>query len=178
MIRDNSLGDFLDLLVRYYPDPMSARDVSEKAGLNTRFINFGGSTDNVWMSILREARKFDEGLLKIARVGQKDYPNIDFPSIVRQIDEGAFRGPKLAGPAWKGPPTMDEGLEKIIGEQPTFLPISFLQVGLEKARSVARIVCPGGLGTGFLTRGALVSGALVSDLVFGALVSDLVFGFS
>ena len=57
---DDSLSDFLDLLVSYYPDPVSARDVAEKAGLNTRFINFGGNIDNVWMSILREARKFDE----------------------------------------------------------------------------------------------------------------------
>jgi V8-like Glu-specific endopeptidase len=153
---DNYLSDFLDLLVRYYDDPTSARDVAEKAGLKTRFIKFGGNIDNVWMSILREAGKFDEGLLKIARVAQKDYPNIDFPSIVRQIDEGAIRGPKLAEPAWKGPPTVDEGLEKIIGEQPTFLPISFLEVGLEKARSVARVVCPGGLGTGFLTRDNLL----------------------
>jgi hypothetical protein len=108
------------------------------------------------MSILREARRFDDGLLKIARVAQKDYPNIDFPSIIRQIDEGAVRGPKLTEPAWKGPPTVDEGLEKIISEQPTFLPISFLEVGLEKARSVARVVCPGGLGTGFLTRANLL----------------------
>jgi V8-like Glu-specific endopeptidase len=153
---DNSLTDFLDLLVGYYPDSRSARDVAEKAGLGTRFITFGGNIDNIWMSILREARKFDEGLLKIARVAQKDYPSIDFPSIVRQIDEGAVRGPKLAKPAWKGPPTVDEGLEKIIGEQPTFLPISFLEVGLEKARSVARVVCPGGLGTGFLTRDNLL----------------------
>ena len=149
---DDSLSDFLDLLVGFYPDPNSARDVADKAGLNTRFINFSGNIDNIWMSILREARKFDAGLLKIARVGQKDYPSIDFPSIVRQIDEGAFRGPKIGDSAWKGPPVTDEGLERIIGEQPTFLPIAFLEVGLEKARSVVRVVCPGGLGTGFLTR--------------------------
>jgi len=149
---DNSLSDFLDLLVQYYPDARSARDVAEKAGLKTRFVNFSGNIDNVWMSILREARKFDQGLLEIARVAQKDYPNIDFPSIVRQIDEGGVRGPKLAGTVWKGPPAVDGWLEKVIGEQPTFLPISFLEVGLEKARAVARVVCPAGLGSGFLTR--------------------------
>src|SRR3954465_9165644 len=104
---DNSLSDFLDLLARYYPDPVSARDVAEKAGLNTRFINFGGNIDNIWMSILREARKFDEGLVKIARIAQKDYPNIAFRSIVRQIDDGAIRSPKLLEPIWRGPPTVD-----------------------------------------------------------------------
>jgi hypothetical protein len=153
---NNALSDFLDLLVRYYADPASARDVAEKSGLDTRFINFGGNLDNIWMSILREARKFDHRLLKIARIARNDYPNIDFPAIVRQIDEGTDRGPKLADPAWKGPPSVDGGLEKIIGEQPTNLPISFLEVGLERARSVARVVCPGGLGTGFLTRDNLL----------------------
>jgi V8-like Glu-specific endopeptidase len=108
------------------------------------------------MSILREARKSKTGLHEIARVAQKDYPNIDFLTIVRQVDESAFKGPKLHEADWKGPPTVDERVEKIIGEQPTFLPISFLEVGLERARAVARVVCPGGLGTGFLTRDNLL----------------------
>src|SRR5271157_1023381 len=95
---DDSLTDFLDLLVRNYPDPASARDVAEKAGLPTKFINFSGHLDNVWMSILREARKSKTGLQDIASVAQKDYPNIDFPTLVRQIDEGAVRGPKLEAP--------------------------------------------------------------------------------
>jgi endonuclease G, mitochondrial len=43
-----------------------------------------------------------------------------------------------------------------MGEEPTFLPIYFLQVGLDKSRSIARVVCPGGLGTGFLTRDNLL----------------------
>jgi len=153
---DDSLTDFLDLLVRNYPDPASARDLAEKAGLPTRFITFSGHLDNVWMSILREARKSKTGLQDIARVAQKDYPNIDFPTLVRQIDEGAVRGPKLEEPDWKGPPTVDEGTEKIIGQQPTFLPISFLEVGLATARSVVRVVAPGGLGSGFLTRDNLL----------------------
>jgi V8-like Glu-specific endopeptidase len=153
---DKSLDDLLDLLVRNYPNPTSARDVAEKAGLSTRFIPFGGNLDNVWMAVLREARKSKTGLQDIARAAQSDYPNIDFQTLVQQIDERAFKGPKLEEPNWKGPPLVDEGLEKIMGEQPTFLPISFLEVGLERARAVTRVVCPGGLGTGFLTRDNLL----------------------
>src|SRR5262249_55488934 len=145
---DDALTDLLDLLVNNYPDPDSARGVAERAGLPTRFITFSGNNHNVWMSVLREARKSKTGLGEIASVAQKDRPNIDYQTLVRQIDERAFKGPKLGEPDWKGPPTVDEGLEKIIGEQPTFLPISFLEVGLEVARSVARVVCPDGLGTG------------------------------
>jgi hypothetical protein len=149
---DNSLSGFFDLLVRCYPDPTSARDVVEKAGLSTGLITFGDNIDNVWMSILGEAWKCIDGLLKIACVAQKDYPNVDFPSILRQIDEGAVRGPKLAEHAWKGAPRIDERLEKLIGDQPTSLPLSFLEAGLEKARPVARVVCPRGVATGFLMR--------------------------
>lgn len=76
---DDSLTDFLDLLVRNYPDPASARDLAEKAGLPTRFITFSGHLDNVWMSILREARKSKTGLQDIARVAQKRLPEHRFP---------------------------------------------------------------------------------------------------
>jgi V8-like Glu-specific endopeptidase len=48
---DNSLSDFLDLLVRYYPDRTSARDVAEKAGLNTRFrIVCPGGVDTAFLT--------------------------------------------------------------------------------------------------------------------------------
>jgi nucleoside phosphorylase/V8-like Glu-specific endopeptidase len=153
---DESMDELLELLVRDYPEPNTVRDVTEKAGLPTRFINFSGDIDHVWMNALREARKFETGLQNIAQVAQKDRSNVDYLTLVRQIDARAFRGPRLDEPNWMGPHTVDEGIEKIIGDQPTFLPISFLQVGLERARSVARVVCPGGLGTGFLTRNDLL----------------------
>jgi len=48
------------------------------------------------------------------------------------------------------------GVERIIGDQSPLLPISFLEIGLERARAVARIVCPDGVGTGFLIRDNLL----------------------
>ena len=124
MSRDDALTNLLNLMVLHYPDPASGRDVAEKAGLSTRFIPFGGNLDNVWMSVLREARKSETGLRDIARVAQKDYPNIDFLTLAQQINENAFKGPKLEEPDWKGPPKVDEGLEKLIGEQPSIPPPS------------------------------------------------------
>ncbi len=50
--------------------------------------------------------------------------------------------------------TSAQALEKIMGEESTILPISFLQVGLQMANSVARIVREDGTtGTGFLITG-------------------------
>jgi hypothetical protein len=86
---DDSLTDLLDLLVRHYPDPAGAREVAEKAGLSTRSISLADDIENVWMSVLREARRSATGLRDIARVARMDYPNIDFLALVRQIDEGA-----------------------------------------------------------------------------------------
>lgn len=63
---------------------------------------------------------------------------------------------KLEDLDWKGPRELDEGLEKVMGKQPTFLPVSFLELGLVRARSVVRIVTPEGIGTGFLTHGNLI----------------------
>src|SRR5688500_9986197 len=128
---DEALTDLLALLVRSYPDPASARAAAEQAGLPTRFTPLGGPLDDAWMAALRGPRKTPAGLQAIARAAQRDYPNIDSATLVRQIDERALKGPKLEEPDWKGPPAVDEGLEKVIGEQPTFLPISFLAVGLE-----------------------------------------------
>jgi V8-like Glu-specific endopeptidase len=52
-------------------------------------------------------------------------------------------------PDWN-PKVNKKEFEKITGDQSTLLPISFLEIGLAKARAVARIVTPDGLGTGFL----------------------------
>src|SRR5262245_40742014 len=86
---DDSLTGLLDLLIRNYPDHASARAVAEKAGLSTSFLSFAGDIGNVWMSVLREARQSATGLRDIARVARKDFPYVDFLTLVRQIEEGA-----------------------------------------------------------------------------------------
>jgi S1-C subfamily serine protease len=63
---------------------------------------------------------------------------------------------RLGDDVWKGPATAVGGLEKIIGGQPTFLPINFLEMGLRRAKSVVRVESPLGLGTGFLTTNNLL----------------------
>jgi V8-like Glu-specific endopeptidase len=71
------------------------------------------------------------------------------------------QGDRLTAPIFKGvydgeePLSWKGGLsrsayEKLTGSQSTLLPISFLEIGLRKARAVARIRTSEGLGTGFL----------------------------
>lgn len=149
---DESLTELLDLLVTNFDDPATARDIAQRAGLSTRYIKFSGSIDNVWMDILREARKSTTGLEDLAQAVQKAYPKVDFVTLVWMFNSRTIKGPKLTPGDWKGPPSAADGLEKVVGGQPTFLPINFLETGVKRARSVARVVCPGGMGTGFLTR--------------------------
>ena len=53
---------------------------------------------------------------------------------------------------WKNPDSADS-LEKLMGEESTLLPISFLEMGLKCSQSVARVrLANGGLGSGFLTK--------------------------
>jgi Trypsin-like peptidase domain/Effector-associated domain 1 len=144
------MEDLLDLLVSLYPDTNSARDVADRAGLPTRFIRFGGNIVNIWMSIIREARKVTR-IEEVIEVARKDYPSVSFPILERSKDETIARGPNIKDIGWRGIPDGEAGLEKIMGAQPTFLPISFLEIGLLKAQSVVRIVCPNGLGSGFIT---------------------------
>jgi hypothetical protein len=47
-------------------------------------------------------------------------------------------------------------LEKIMGDKSTLMPIHFLEVGLERARSVVKVVREGGSGSGFLLPGNLL----------------------
>jgi S1-C subfamily serine protease len=62
-------------------------------------------------------------------------------------------GPEVKEPDWKGKIDKSD-LEKITGDKTTLLPISFLQTGLARAKSVARVLVStsGGTsaGTGFL----------------------------
>ena len=62
--------------------------------------------------------------------------------------------------------TLEGGiLEKMIGSQPTSVTIDFLETGLSRARSVARVICPDGVGSGFLTRDNLL---ITSSLVISS----------
>lgn len=144
------MEDLLDLLVGLYDDIDSARDMAERAGLPTKFIKFSGHIANVWMSILRQARKDPGGIEAIINVASKDHPKVSFPTLKKSKNETVARGPNIKDIGWRGIPGGESGLEKVMGDQPTFLPISFLEIGSLTARSVARVVCPNGLGSGFL----------------------------
>jgi hypothetical protein len=66
-------------------------------------------------------------------------------------DEDGHSAMRADGPAFES-----SILEKMISAQSTFMAIDFLETGLERARSVARVICRDGIGSGFLIRDNLL----------------------
>src|SRR4051812_9271841 len=155
MAWDQALTDLLDLMVGLYPTVGDATGMTRRVGLPSQFIDFSGSALNYWGEILNQA-KLRNKIQDLIVAAQKDFPNIDFPALVGRTDVPAPPAPRLDQRDWRGTLSVAEGLEKVIGAQATFLPISFLELGLERARSVVKVACPSGYGTGFLVGGDLL----------------------
>lgn len=102
-----------------------------------------------WTNILLEARLQNQ-VPQLLAVVRKEYPQV--AAFNMEVDDllKAMPVPDLPAGAWQGP-VEGEKLEAIIGAITTLRDINFLSIGIEKAKSVARIVlADGSRGTGFL----------------------------
>jgi V8-like Glu-specific endopeptidase len=143
------LTELRDVLAELYETTGRARVIVAEAGLNPAFIAFADNARETWYNILAEASKEgkDAALIEVAR---KDYPGNVALARAAEGDLWSIAGPELKPDDWRAP--KDPGLlEKIIGAQSTLLPISFLEIGMTRARSICRVVRDDGTaGTGFL----------------------------
>jgi len=149
------LIDLRELLARLYPTERDARRVATEAGLNTGLIALEGtSIINTWFAILQYAIHQDR-VGSVIEAARRDYPDNE---ALWHAQRGA--PPKtIAGPQpaeWRSTRNPAQ-LEKILGRASTLVPISFLEIGLLKARSVAKVCLPDGAsGSGFLTHDDLL----------------------
>jgi hypothetical protein len=139
-----------EILARLYPVERDARRVVEDAGLNPAHIAFDSKAITNWFSILEEARKHSGKVEAILAVALEEYPeNEGLQRAAQGAPPPVLKGPEPAD--WRGPKSAGQ-LEKIIGTQSSLVPISYLEIGTLKARSVAKVrLDSGGAGTGFLT---------------------------
>jgi V8-like Glu-specific endopeptidase len=153
---NRTLTNLRDVLASLYPTLQDSRRVVQDAGLNPAYIAFDAKAINSWSNILGEADNRNK-VHAIIDVARKDYPENEWLALAQQGDLLAIKGPDIEEDiTWKGLDDTEE-LEKIIGAQSTLLPISFLEAGLSKARSVARVVrADGASGSGFLTHDNLL----------------------
>ena len=158
-----ALNELISLLAGLYSDKGKARLAVWKAGLNPDDIEWEGVPPVVWMRIVEEAYLRRDSVPELIRIAKEDFPNKSqaLDVIEQRLQQPAIaqppsNAPRLSEGEWKASPVSMGCLEKVIGGQPTFLPISFLQVGLERSRSIARVNSPRGVGTGFLIHGNLL----------------------
>ncbi|MDX6501473.1 MAG: hypothetical protein QOG23_4733 [Blastocatellia bacterium] len=152
MAWNENLTNLNDALSGLYPLTVDSIRIVDAAGLPRGFIAFQPRAIDNWHAILDEANKRDK-VSDLIRVARQDYPDNPF---LKRAEEGklaSVRGPILGQElTWNG--DLPEGtLEKLMGQASTLLPISFLEVGLRRARSVARVeLADGSTGSGFLTQ--------------------------
>ena len=151
MAWNENLTNLNYVLAGLYPLTSDSYRIVDLAGLNRSHVAFQPRAIDNWWAILDEADKRGK-VINIVRAARRDYPEDPFLERAEQAKLTTVRGPVLGEELnWDSQHPMDT-LEKIIGQQSTLLPISFLEVGIQCARSVARVRLHNGtLGSGFLT---------------------------
>jgi V8-like Glu-specific endopeptidase len=140
-------------LANLYPTERESRVVAQSAGLPAAHIAFDPQAILNWFAILRQA-EIRNKTMELVKEALEDFP--DHP-LLRQIQEKGEVEPTQAPVIGQGLPWLStasaDSFEKLMGKESTLLPISFLETGLQRSRSVARVKFPdGSTGSGFLTR--------------------------
>jgi V8-like Glu-specific endopeptidase len=140
------------VLAGLYPFPKESHRMVVEAGIPPQFVAFRDKAIDTWFEILLAANSRGK-VIDVVRVALKEYPD---NSVLVQAEKGELS--QVKAPAidkdltWKADLSADT-VEKIMGKQSTFLPVSFLEIGLRRARAVARVQLGSGeLGTGFLMK--------------------------
>ena len=153
---NEALTGLLHLLASIYPDREKARLLVRRAGLDPDEIDIGGVPKVFWMRIVEEANRRGK-VPALIGAAKSDFDNIDFTPLEGQLRQPGKTvvEPDIPDGNWKGRPLDGPDLERVMGAQPTFQPINFLELGLLRARAVGRVAAPRGIGTGFLIQGNL-----------------------
>lgn len=141
-----------EIMLDLYDDKILVKKVAKDTGLDWGSIDTDGPIRSVWHAVIDEGRKQD-ALAKMVDIVAEQYPK--HAAALKQALTGDH--PIVESPVniredvkWKS--DAPEGqLEQLMGKQSTLLPVGFLELGLQRSRSVARVVTAGGeSGTGFL----------------------------
>lgn len=146
---DSLLYDLNVLLATLYPSVEESRPIVARAGLRAVQIPFNNQALTNWFNILDHARARNkvENVIDAALMDEPD--NDALKKAKAGVPPQVAKGPKPSD--WQGEKNA-KNLEKIIGKKSTLVHIRYLELGVEKAKSVARIKLENGYGTGFLVK--------------------------
>ena len=151
MAWNENLTNLNYVLASLYPLTSDSYRIVDAAGLKRAHVAFQARALDNWWAILDEADKRGR-VIDIVRAARRDYPEDPFLERAEQDKLTTVRGPILGEQLHWDSQQPTDTLEKIIEQQSTLLPISFLEVGMQRARCVARVRLDNGtLGSGFLT---------------------------
>lgn len=145
-----TLRGLYETLASLYWQPDDARRLTKEAGLNPSMIDISGSPINMWFKVVDYA-EHSERVDSVVAVAFREHP--DHEGLKEALAGAPARPPAERQDTieWSGP-TGDRELEKIIGAQSMLVPVSHLQVGLNRSRSVVRVKrASGESGSGFVT---------------------------
>jgi hypothetical protein len=179
MAWSKQLSQLRDALAVMIPFPNDALPILTDAGINWKVIQLSQNPLTLWHNILSYTDnngKLDE-LVETLLIQYPDNPYL--LSFKEQLNYDL--GPDLKALGWKEP-VANETFEKITGANSTLLPISFLELGLKRARSVGRVLVKKAngtaAGTGFLlAKNLFVTNNHVLPDVAAAQAATLQFGY-
>lgn len=150
MAWNRNLTNLNYLLAGLYPLTEDSYRIVDAAGLPKSHIAFSRRSIDNWHAILSEAEKRNK-VLALIEAARADFPENEALAQAERGELSNVNGPILGKDlTWKPAPNADP-FEKVIGSQSSLVPVSFLELGLQRARSVGRVVlASGGLGSGFL----------------------------
>jgi V8-like Glu-specific endopeptidase len=158
MAWDKKLNQLLDALSSMIVLPRDTFPFLQKADINPAMIAFDGSSYVFWFNILDYANNNRRVDRLVDAVLEKNPDNPYLLAYKEAVVQDYSLGTDIKKIRWKND-LNGENLEKITQSASTLLPLYFLNIGLDKARSVARIVINregrSELGTGFLLPGNL-----------------------
>ncbi|MDI3292045.1 trypsin-like peptidase domain-containing protein [Polyangium sp. 15x6] len=150
------LTNLRKILAPLYPREAAQRRIVHEAGLDETLIAFDPSAANTWSEILKHASHRDGKVDAILRIALDEHPENELLARAKEPEPPTLLGDDLAI-TWEGPKNSRPLLEKIIGEASTLVPVSYLAVGLKRARAVAKVKCHNGsCGSGFLVKNNLL----------------------
>lgn len=153
MAWEKKLTQLNDVLGDLIPIKDSIPKYVQSAGLRMQDINTNGNASDIWNSVINEADKHEKVNDLVGSI-LKSYP--DNPFLISAISDDNINyslSPDIDEVSdWKK--VDDDTLEVLTTNISTLLPISFLELGIQKSKAVAKIEIKAGntidVGTGFL----------------------------
>lgn len=140
------------IMANLYPMKGDGMRLAKDAGLSRPLIAFSDQAITNWDAILERANE-EKKIDALVTLAIDENPGNEALLLTRSgAPPPPMEGPKTD--VWSG--TAGQ-LEKILGDKSTLVPISYLELGLVRARSVLRIKRDdGSSGTGFVVAGGMV----------------------